>query len=80
MATAVDGPRSLRLQNAVRRLRRERGWTIDGLARRAGVSRLTVIALERGDHEPRAAVMLRICEAFGLPLGAVFWSDDGRAA
>ena len=80
MDTSVDEVRPLRLQNAVRRLRRERAWTIDELARRAGVSRLTVIALERGTHEPRSAVMLRICEAFGLPLGAIFWSDDGRAA
>lgn len=80
MATAVDEPRPLKLHNAVRRLRGERAWTIDELAGRAGVSRLTVIALERGDHEPRAAVMLRICEAFGLQLADVFWSDDGRAA
>jgi DNA-binding XRE family transcriptional regulator len=70
----------LRLCNAVARLREERGWTLDELALRAGVARRGIVRIESGDHKPNASVMLRLAQAFGLPLSEVFWSDDASSA
>ncbi|TLQ46153.1 helix-turn-helix domain-containing protein [Streptomyces marianii] len=46
-------------------LRAERGWSLDDLAGRAGVSRSTLSRLERAEISPTAALLGRLCTAFG---------------
>lgn len=41
----------------IERRRKEAGWTQAELARRAGVSRRTVIRIERGQREPHRATL-----------------------
>jgi DNA-binding XRE family transcriptional regulator len=62
------------LGNAVRRFRVERDWTVNQLAARAGVARRVIVDIERGDHNPTAAVMLRLAAAFEVEMGDLFWS------
>jgi transcriptional regulator with XRE-family HTH domain len=50
----------------VRAARRARGWTREELAVRARVSVSTVGRIERGDHQPRAAIVIAIALALGL--------------
>jgi DNA-binding XRE family transcriptional regulator len=71
----------LRLRNAVRRLRKTRGWSSDELAERARISPRAVRNIE-GDpeHNPTATTMLRIAAALGLSLEDVFWSADKEGA
>lgn len=47
-------------------LREGRGWTRAEVAKRAGVSRSYVRGLELGEREPRAEVVGRFAEAFGV--------------
>lgn len=57
-------------------LRRARGWTQDELARRAGVSRAEISAIETGRVIPSVATALRIAHALGHSVEAVFGTDD----
>ncbi len=53
------------------------------LARRVGISRQALIAIERGSATPSAAVAARICQALGQTFEEVFGGaepDDHAAA
>lgn len=52
----------------VRRLRTDRGWSLDTLASRAGVSKGVLVGLEQGGGNPSLGTLLRISDAFGVPL------------
>ncbi len=48
-----------------------------GLAERAGVSRVTISRIERGEGDPKLAILERIAAAFGVGLGELFaWDGD----
>lgn len=46
----------------MKRLRKERGLTLDKVARRSGVSRLTVFNLEHGKYNTRLSTLMQIAE------------------
>jgi transcriptional regulator with XRE-family HTH domain len=52
----------------VREHRTGRGWTLDELARRSGVSRRQLSNIERGDGNPSIATLLRLSDALGIGL------------
>lgn len=52
----------------VRRTRTERGWTLDDLSERSGVSRRMVINIEHGEGNPSIATLLRLSDALGVGL------------
>src|SRR3954452_12710054 len=52
----------------VREHRTARGWTLDELADRSGVSRRMVINIEHGEGNPSIATLLRISDALGVGL------------
>src|SRR3954452_18896860 len=52
----------------VRQHRTARGWTLDELADRSGVSRRMLINIEHGDGNPSIATLLRIGDALGVGL------------
>ena len=68
------------IRNHVRRLRFEAGeMTQAELARHAGVTRQTIIAIEAGKYSPSLEVAFRIAAAFEVPITDVFEyvsSDD----
>ena len=70
MAVA-DSPDALNrhLGARVKRLRKERGWSLEGLAGASGVSRSMLSQIEREQANPTLAVTLRIARAFGMALG-----------
>lgn len=49
-------------------LRAERGWSLDQLALRSGVSKGVLVALEQGRSNPNLATLARIGDAFGVPV------------
>ncbi len=66
-------PKPTRVTNRVRALRADAGgMTQADLARRLGVTRQTVIAIEQGRYSPSLEVAFQIAQVFGLPLDAVF--------
>ncbi|MGY2080127.1 helix-turn-helix domain-containing protein [Modestobacter sp. SYSU DS0657] len=52
----------------VKQYRTARGWTLDELADRSGVSRRMVITIEHGEGNPSIATLLRISDALGVGL------------
>lgn len=64
--------------NHLRRLRFDHDeMTQDALARAAGVTRQTVIALEAGRYAPSLELAFRLARVFGKRVDEVFfWRDD----
>jgi transcriptional regulator with XRE-family HTH domain len=61
-------PIDRRLQQNLRRLRRELGLTLDATAQRAGVSRAMISKIERGVAIPTATVLGKLAAAFEVGL------------
>ncbi|MFJ8077019.1 helix-turn-helix transcriptional regulator [Streptomyces sp. NPDC096176] len=61
---------ALRLELA--RLRGERGWTYDELARQSGLSRRTLIEIEQGRTIGSLATWHTLAHALGVPLEHLF--------
>lgn len=55
----------------VKRERQSRRWTLDQLAKAAGVSRRMVINVEQGAANPSVGTLLRISDALGVGLPAL---------
>jgi len=59
----------------VRQGRTSRGWTLDQLADRSGVSRRMLVSIEHGAANPSIATLLRISDALGIGLPALVDMD-----
>jgi putative transcriptional regulator len=46
------------------------------LAERVGVTRQTIVAIEKGKYSPSLEAAFRIARVFGVPLESVFRYDD----
>jgi transcriptional regulator with XRE-family HTH domain len=57
-----------RIGARVRQHRTGRGWTLDELALRSGVSRRQLVTIERGDGNPSVTTLLRVSDALGIGL------------
>jgi transcriptional regulator with XRE-family HTH domain len=57
-----------RIARRLARLRAERGWSLDAVADRTGISRATLSRLERGELSPTAAMLGKLCAAYGWTL------------
>jgi transcriptional regulator with XRE-family HTH domain len=66
--TAADEDLEARLAGRLAGLRAEQGWSLDDLARNTGISRSTLSRLERREISPTAAVLGRLCAAYGLTM------------
>jgi transcriptional regulator with XRE-family HTH domain len=60
---------STHLCQRVKRLRADRGWSLDALSKACGVSRSMLSQIERRQANPTLAVAFRIAQAFGMTLG-----------
>jgi transcriptional regulator with XRE-family HTH domain len=52
----------------VQALRTERGWSLDQLVARSGVSKGVLVAVEQARSNPNLATLVRISDAFGVPV------------
>jgi putative transcriptional regulator len=70
----------LEIKNQIRRLRFEHGeMTQDQLAKLAGVTRHTIMALEAGKYLPSLLLAFRIARAFGAGVEQVFEYPHSKA-
>lgn len=63
------------MNNRVRELRSERGWSQAELGDELGVSRQTVNAIETGKYDPSLPLAFAIARLFGLAIEQVFDPD-----
>lgn len=66
------------MNNRLRNLREEVGWTQEDLASRVGVSRQTIISLERGKYNPSIILAHKLAQVFGLMIEQVFIFDEEK--
>lgn len=59
---------AIMLARTVASLRAERGWSLDQLAARSGVSKGVLVALEQGKSNPSLSTLARVGDAFGVPV------------
>ncbi|HEX2803823.1 MAG TPA: helix-turn-helix transcriptional regulator [Sphingomicrobium sp.] len=68
------------MNNHLRVLRAERGWSQADLAERLEVSRQSVNAIETGKYDPSLPLAFRIAELFGLSIEEVFVSPAHQSS
>lgn len=66
-----------RIARRVRELRDARGYSLDALAERSGVSRSNISLIERGESSPTAVVLDKLATALDVTLASLF---EGEAA
>ena len=67
------------IQNNIRRLRFDRDeMTQQKLADEVGVSRQTIVAIEKGNYSPSLELAFRISRVFDTPLEEVFSYEAGN--
>jgi len=60
------------MNNRLRVLRAEHGWSQQDLADRLGVSRQSVNAIEKGRYDPSLPLAFAIADVFGLTIETIF--------
>lgn len=68
-------PSDAEIGEKLRSLRQTQATTLDALAQRAGVSRAMISRIERGEANPTAQLLARLCHALGTTLSR-FFADD----
>ena len=53
----------------------EKDITQTGLAEIVGVTRQTILLIERGDYNPSVKLCIAICKALGKTLNELFWEE-----
>jgi putative transcriptional regulator len=66
------------VRNRLKEARLEKGLTQESLASIVGVTRQTVIAVEKGKFVPSVKLALEFAWALGIPLAEVFWLDSAK--
>lgn len=66
----------LRVNNYIRKLRFERDeMSQQQLADQVGVTRQTIITIEKGNYSPSLELAFRIAEVFDLPIEQIFYIE-----
>lgn len=63
------------MNNQIRELRAQRGWSQGDLAERLQVSRQTVNAIENQRYDPSLPLAFTIARVFELPIEQIFSAD-----
>jgi putative transcriptional regulator len=68
----------MNLRSRLKDLRLEKGLTQESLANSVGVTRQTIIAVEKGRFVPSVRLALELASVLGARLEDVFWLEDGK--
>ena len=79
-ADTVIDPLDRAIGERVRGLRAARGLTLDALADKAGVSRAMLSRIERGESNPTAQLLGRVCAGLDVTLSALFAETERGAS
>jgi transcriptional regulator with XRE-family HTH domain len=76
--TVADHEIERRIAQRLARLRTERGWSLDALAERTGISRATLSRLERSELSPTASMLGKLCTLYGWTLSRFMAEAETR--
>ena len=65
----------MKIENQIKQLREQNGYTQQDLAEKVTVSRQTIISLESGRYNPSIILAHKIAEMFSLTIEDVFLFD-----
>lgn len=60
--------------------RAEKGWTQQDLAERVGVSRQTIVAMEKNRYNPSLILAFKIAQVFEVSLTEIFGYTEGESS
>ena len=66
------------MKNRLEELRKQCGIRQEDLAQALGVSRQTVISLEKGKYNPSLALAFKLARYFAMPIEEIFDDSDER--
>lgn len=66
----------MKLTNHVRLYRQQHKWTQEQFAERIGVTRQTVISLEKGSYTPSLLLAMQIGRVFDRPIEELFQLEE----
>ena len=66
---------ALQMKNALKELRKAKGWSQQDLAEQLGVSRQSVIAIEREKYDPSLDLAFKIARLFNTQMEIIFFPD-----
>lgn len=68
------------LGNSLRDTRLERNLTQEALAAMVGVTRQTIIAIEKDKFVPSVRLALQLARALRTPIATLFWLEERKGA
>lgn len=66
------------IKNRVRELRARADLTQGELAEQVGVTRQTIVALEKGSYTPSLLLAMNIAEVFELSIEEIFYKEEAK--
>ncbi|HIH73556.1 MAG: Uncharacterized protein XD43_1279 [Thermococcales archaeon 44_46] len=66
------------MKNRLREFREERGLTQEELAKALGVTRQTIIAIEKGRYDPSLRLAFKIAKFFNVKIEDIFIYEGGK--
>jgi transcriptional regulator with XRE-family HTH domain len=78
LPAATDQDVERRIAQRLAQLRAERGWSLEALAERTGISRPTLSRLERSELSPTASMLGKLCTAYGWTLSRLMAEAETR--
>jgi putative transcriptional regulator len=66
------------LANRLREIREQKEMTQEALAGQVGVTRQTIIAVEKGKFGPSVSLALQLARVLGTTVDNLFWLHDGH--
>jgi transcriptional regulator with XRE-family HTH domain len=76
-AEITDASFDKQISQRLKDLRNERGWSLDDLASRSGVSRATLSRLENSAISPTTGMLSKLCAAYGLTMSRLMHMAEG---
>ena len=64
-------------KNALRKFRTDMNLTQEALANEVGVSRQTIIAIEKGGYTPSVTLALKLAQILQISVETLFWLENG---
>ena len=64
------------MKNIVKRLRKEAGMRQEDLAKELGVTRQTIIAIDKDKYTPTLELAMKMAELLGLHVDEIFFLGD----
>ncbi len=65
------------MKNTLKALRKSNGLSQQDLAEQVGVSRQSIISIERGRYDPSLELAIRIALVFSQPVESIFLLEPG---